>query len=266
MNCRIAGLLSALVSLVIVLPCRAAPPPMLAADPIPAVLPSAAAIDCSQQDITNIPAADCNALVALYTATNGPGWTYQIRWLQPPVCGLFGQVPWYGVGCDCSTTWTPYKCRVVSLWLQGNGLNGTIPPEFAGLSSLRQLVLKGNQLSGSSLEWLGSLASLRSATLDGNGFGGQIPSAVGGLGQLQTLSLNDNKLTGPIPSELGGLAQLKTLALYTNTLSGPIPAELANLGNLEELLLGNNQLEGDLPAFGVPAARAAGAASAAPAA
>jgi Leucine-rich repeat (LRR) protein len=262
MNRRVAGLLSAVASLMIVLLCRDAMPSVLAAGPVPAGPPASLAIDCSQQDVTNVPTADCNALVALYNATNGPGWTYQRRWLQAPVCGLFGQEPWWGVGCDCSTSWSPYKCRVVSLWLQGNGLNGTVPPEFAGLSYLRTLVLKGNQLSGSSLEWLGSLASLRSATLDGNGFSGQIPSAVGGLGQLETLSLSDNKLTGPIPSELGGLAQLKTLALYTNTLSGPIPPELGNLGNLEELLLANNQLEGDLPAFGAAAGEVSGATAA----
>ena len=135
-----------MVSLMIVLLCRDAMPPALAAGPDPAGPPASPAIDCSQQDVTNVPTADCNALVALYNATNGPGWTYQSRWLQAPVCGLFGQQPWWGVGCDCNTSWSPYKCRVVSLWLQGNGLNGTVPPEFAGLSYLRTLVLKGNQL------------------------------------------------------------------------------------------------------------------------
>ena len=119
---------------------------------------------------------------------NGPGWTQQSRWLQAPVCGMFGQQPWYGVGCDCSTSWSPYKCRVVTVWLQENGLNGTVPAAFGGLSSLRTLVLKGNRLGGSNLDWLGRLGSLRTATLDGSGFGGQIPPAVGGLGQLQTLS------------------------------------------------------------------------------
>ena len=87
----------------------------------------------------------------------------------------------------------------------GNGLNGTIPTEFAGLSYLRTLVLKRNQLSGSSLGWLGSLTSLRSAKLDSNGFSGQIPSAVGGLGQLETLSLSDNTLTGRYPWNSAGL-------------------------------------------------------------
>jgi Leucine-rich repeat (LRR) protein len=258
MKRRIVGLLFGMVSLMVVLLCRDAMPPVLASGPEPAGLPASLAIDCSQQDVTNVPTADCNALVALYNATNGIGWTYRSRWLQAPVCGLFGQQPWYGVGCDCSTSWSPYKCRVVSLWLQGNGLNGTVPPEFGGLAYLRTLVLKGDQLNGSNLEWLARLASLTSATLDSNGFTGQIPPAVGGLGQLQTLSLNDNQLTGPIPSELGGLAQLKTLAVCTNTLSGPIPPELGNLPNLEQLLLANNQLEGDLPAFGEAASAVSG--------
>jgi len=165
MNHRIVSLLSAVISLVIALLCCNGTPTVLAAGPGPAEPFAPSAIDCSLEDVTNIPAADCNALVALYNATNGPGWTYQARWLEAPVCGVFGQTPWWGVGCDCSTAWKPYQCRVVSLWLQGNGLNGIVPPAFAGLANLRLLVLKGNQLSGSSLEWLGSLVSLRSATL-----------------------------------------------------------------------------------------------------
>ena len=122
MNRRIVGLSSAMVSLMIVLLCRDATPPALAAGPEPAGSSVSPTVDfCSQQDVTNVPTADCNALVGLYNATNGPAWTYQSRWLQAPVCGLFGQQPWWGVGCDCNTSWSPYKCRVVSLWLEGTG-------------------------------------------------------------------------------------------------------------------------------------------------
>lgn len=33
--------------------------------------PAAAAVDCSREDITHIPAGECNALVAIYGATAG---------------------------------------------------------------------------------------------------------------------------------------------------------------------------------------------------
>src|SRR5512137_996975 len=124
MNRNTVGLLSAIIPLMLVLSLGDAMPHVRAAGQDHLEPGTRLAVDCSQPAVTNIPTADCNALVALYNSTNGPGWTYQTRWMQAPVCGMFGQQPWYGVGCDCNTSWSPNQCRVVSLWLQADGLNG----------------------------------------------------------------------------------------------------------------------------------------------
>ena len=55
--------------------------------------PSIAAADCATQ--TQIPESECNALMALYTATNGPGWTNNTGWDVPE-----NPCEFYGVSCS----------------------------------------------------------------------------------------------------------------------------------------------------------------------
>ena len=51
--------------------------------------------DCSQ--VTDVPLAECQALVAFYLSANGAYWSYQAGWLTgPSVCNW----SWYGVDCN----------------------------------------------------------------------------------------------------------------------------------------------------------------------
>ncbi len=138
--------------------------------------PAYAATDCTAADV---PQADCEALVALYTSTNGTSWSTQTGWLQDDtVCD------WYGVNCKAG--------RVDVLVLNNNGLNGTLPAQIGGLTALTELYLSGNQLSGS------------------------IPTEIGGLTALTELYLSGNQLSGSIPTEIGGLTALTELYLPGN--------------------------------------------------
>ena len=55
--------------------------------------PSIATADCATQ--IQIPESECNALMALYTATNGPGWTNNTGWDVPE-----NPCEFYGVSCS----------------------------------------------------------------------------------------------------------------------------------------------------------------------
>jgi len=61
------------------------------------------------------------------------------------------------------------------LYLDNNGLTGTIPPELGDLENLRWLYLNDTGLAGS------------------------IPPEVGDLGSLRRLKINSTSLSGPIP-------------------------------------------------------------------
>jgi Ca2+-binding RTX toxin-like protein len=142
--------------------------------------------------VSDIPQAECEALVDLYVNTNGPHWANQSGWLQTNTpCN------WYGVLCT--------NGHVIALALANNRLSGPLPPTLSNLSRLVVLSLYDNQLNGS------------------------IPQQLGSLSALQTLDLYGNQLSDTIPPTLGNLASLQTLRLYNNQLRGKIPAQLANL-------------------------------------
>jgi len=189
--------------------------------------------DCAT--VTDVPAAECEALVALYVSTNGAGWNDSTNWLASPLVSR-----WYGVEVADG--------HVTYIELENNRMSGSIPAELDDLSALLSLNLSYNILSGSIPAELGGLSTLKGLYLYSNQLNGSIPPALGSLQLLQELSLSSNQLSGSIPAELGGLSTLKSLYLFSNQLSGNIPAELGQLSALTRLSLDNNQLSGSIPA------------------
>jgi len=187
---------------------------------------------CLEQ--SQLPHAECWALVRLFEDTNGRRWDGSARWLENTnPCG------WYGVGCG--------EGRVTSIRLEENGLTGMIPTELGGLRKLHTLDLWSNQLSGPVPAELGNLEDLRSLNLWFNELSGPIPVELGSLSNLEVLYLHGNRLTGTIPPQLGGLTSLRQLWLASNQLTGSIPPDLGALSSLQRLFLGFNQLTGPIP-------------------
>ncbi len=233
----------------------------------------------------DIPAAQRNALLALYDSTNGAGWNNNANWY-----GAAGtENTWYGVTTDGGNT-TVLQLRLGSnnlsgplpaavgnlpdltvLYLDRNSISGTIPTQLGNLGSLTNLNLLNNSLSGSIPVELGSLTSLTALTLAGNGLTGTVPDQLNNLTSLLYLYLNNNQLqsslpdlgaltllrrlyldsnnfTSAVPTWIGSLSALQILRLGNNRFSGSIPSQLGNLGNLTNLLIHSNRLTGSLPA------------------
>ena len=134
-------------------------------------------------NVTEIPTSECEALVVLYTITDGDNWTENTDWLVTNT-----PCSWFGITCESG--------NVLDLSLPNNNLVGSIPTELGNLTALEQLNLSGNQLSG------------------------ELPIVLTGLINLWELQLSANQLTGPIPVELGDMAALQHLFLRSNQFDG----------------------------------------------
>jgi Leucine-rich repeat (LRR) protein len=182
-----------------------------------------------------MPEIQCEALVALYNATNGADW-YIGNWAtEPDPCA------WFRVSCNPDGT-------VRRLDLYQNNLSGQIPSEIGDLSDLVELRLWGNAITGPIPARLGDLTNLEVLVISSNAIAGSIPGSLANLTRATYIAVGNNQLTGTIPVWLASLPDLEVLLLDGNQFSGGIPVELAALPRIKELNLGRNDLTGAIPA------------------
>ena len=136
--------------------------------------------------VSEIPRVECNALVALYRATEGDGWIDH-QWLH-------SNTPcqdWSGVVCE--------NGNVTGIDLNSAWMTGTLPYDLVELTHLKRLSLSDNNLKGVVPAWLSELRNLEYLDLSLNFLSGFIPSTLSKLSRLTMLDLGDNRLGGSIP-------------------------------------------------------------------
>ena len=133
------------------------------------------------------------------------------------------------------------------LWLEKNGLSGSIHHSLSKLSHLSILDLSDNELTGTLPTEIGHLLSLSKLFLEVNRLRGPLPSEIGLLKELRVFDMGYNRFKGHIPSEIGLCTNLGHFSVVSNQLNGTVPLELFRLSNLEVLTLSENSLSGTLP-------------------
>jgi alpha-tubulin suppressor-like RCC1 family protein len=195
--------------------------------------------DCA--GVSEIPQAECRALVALFDSTNVIGrnlWYNTTGWLRNVT-----PCSWYGVTCAAG--------HVSGLDLHSNNLGGTLPAALGDLAGLQTLDLSNNWILGALPPELGRLSALQTLDLSRNRFQGTLPAEWGNLAALQSLNLAQNILSPAsfIPAEWGRLTALRSLNLQAaGSIGGSLPPELGRLTALEYLDLSHNYFDGALPA------------------
>ena len=160
---------------------------------------------------TGITQLECEALVALYNSTNGPGWANNDNWLTNSAVST-----WHGVtvssghvsgmlNLSSRRSAARFHQRVGNLayvtyfYFPDNQLTGKIPPEFANVAGLWYLYLYGNQLTGEIPAQLFSLLNIKDIVLSDNQLSGQIPAEIGNALTLKRFMVSNNNLTGELP-------------------------------------------------------------------
>ena len=120
-----------------------------------------------------ISSAELQALVALYTSTNGGSWISSTNWLIGDPC-ISG---WFGVTCD-------NNFAVMTLDLTNNNVTGSLSASIGNLINLTKLALSGNGITGSIPSSIISMNNLTNLILSGNQLNGTIPSIPGTISNL----------------------------------------------------------------------------------
>ena len=162
-------------------------------------------------------AAECTALGALYSATNGERWRSSTGWSSAAAGVATDYCTFVGVECGGED-----GASVVKVKLALNELSGTLP------------------------DGLGALSAVEFLSLGFNAVAGPVPPSLGGLASLSTLNLRNNKLSGSLPAQLGSLSRLKQLEVGSNSFSGSVPSSFGNL-SLTGFWLSRSALCGKLP-------------------
>lgn len=104
--------------------------------------------------------------------------------------------------------------HIREIYLQGNGMEGELPPDTGRLTHLVALDLDSNNLTGTVPSELAALRNLTALDLDNNALHGALPPALAALRRLEGFQVNNNRLTGSVP----GLryASINTCTMYGN--------------------------------------------------
>ena len=165
---------------------------------------------------TDIPQAECEALVNLYNNNNGVSWNNQSNWMQSNIiCNNR-----YGVACS--------EWHVSIIQLTWNNIVWAV--DLSGLSHLNSLDFYGNSISSINLAGLTNLVTLSIAS-------NQLSSIdLSGLTKLQVLYVDSNNLSS---IDFAGLTWLASVTLGSNNISS---INLSGLSNLTYLGIPNNHL------------------------
>ena len=210
-----------------------------------------------------------DALIALYTQTNGPHWTNKKNWLTLAPLG-----EWYGVTTDADG-------RVTQLNLRDNNLSGFLPLSLSSLANLKTLNLADNAALSGPLPLGLTRLPLESLDLEGTRLcappRAEFQTWLNGIRDTDVARCTDTRpdfyalvalysgtdgrnwteatnwaSTKPLGEWYGvttdASGRVTGLSLHENSLQGTIPAELAQLTNLASLNLSGNQLTDNIPA------------------
>ncbi|XP_012477455.1 receptor-like protein Cf-9 homolog [Gossypium raimondii] len=105
------------------------------------------------------------------------------------------------------------------------GFRGPIPATFGNLTKIISVYLQGNSLEGQIPDVFRDLRKLISLSFSSCNLSSPLPTTIFNLTKITYLDLSKNHLEGPFPNYVSGLQFLGKLRLFNNSISGGVPVE-----------------------------------------
>ncbi|CAI2362792.1 unnamed protein product [Moneuplotes crassus] len=198
-------------------------------------------------------AAEKQALVDLYTSTDGANWLVKTNWNTGDPC----QNSWYGIMCN------KYG-QIIAINFFENKLTGTIPDSISDLTYLiylniwndaREYEGEDNVNKNTISAWnpkIHELVNLEEINFINLGMTGTLDITFNNLASLKSANLGYNTFTGSLPDNFGNMPNLENFQISHSSLSGNLPASLSTLQKLKFVELDNNQFTGSAPILTSP--------------
>ncbi|HHD81174.1 MAG TPA: hypothetical protein ENK99_06265, partial [Campylobacterales bacterium] len=148
-------------------------------------------VDCTNQahlDILKLPQVECEALEALWDATDGPNWTDTTNWDTLTYADTWSGV--YMHDDNSSIKWFGWGGK-------GNNLVGQLPEEIGNFENIEILLFTRDALTG------------------------EVPLSINNLHSLKALQLTETQLSGPLP-KLSLFSNLYFINFIGNHFTGSI--------------------------------------------
>lgn len=200
----------------------------------------------------------CEALLSLYTDTDGVSWTSSTWWGEDSIVQN-----WLGVSWD-QAEWT-----ITDLNFYSNGLSWTVMLDldvFEDLETLdlsqntlttiqilstwdhkiRSITMSQSQIEDVQLPWLSYLSSLELFDIQDNMITWELPSELFELWSLYILDVSTNQFTWVLPTSFAQLTTIQTIDISNNLINWTLPIDIIGLETLTTLDVVGNALIRDM--------------------
>jgi hypothetical protein len=155
--------------------------------------------------VTDIPKAECEALVDFYDSTNGDDWTK----------GFSGRV---GEAGEAGRVWR----------LTGDQVCGRRYGVYCKGNYVKQIRFNDNNLSGTLPHSLAALTRLEDFWVGKNTLKGILPPEYAHRTNLLTINLSENQIEGTLPPAYSAWTNIQQFTAMGNNIEWPLPLEYGN--------------------------------------
>lgn len=219
--------------------------------------------------VTDMSAADCNGLIALYNSAGWASWSTNTRWLFNGDTTWNTACDWHGVTCawgrvtqinlPSNNMWGSLPSLPAGAWtavtdinFNANNIGGSLPTAWSTLTAMRYFNIGSNASLAWSLPTTWSTwTQMIGLWINGTNIWGTIPTQWSTWTQLMTFiadwPTNGIWFTSGLPTTWSTMTNMRNFQISNHKVTGIIPTQWSSMTQMRAFLAHNNELDGPIP-------------------